>query len=325
MEFLYGIIGFMFGAVLVYWLQKRHLTKNQQRLKRTETALEQAEASNRQQATQLQKFREAQPQNQNLEQHYQNQLKELQQSYEARLQELEQSHRSNPERDAAHQAALERLQTEHEAQLQQTIQELETKYQSRLAELEKAHQLQLEGLRQSPATTNEPMAVPASPAPLEEEAWKKTQAYWGEPENPSDSSVINPFISEVSGTTGQSSDTSSSEFDLAELLEAEGDASLDLDTWQPQSQQSPKPRQDEPVSPDLQIFEVLETENPEAANLPEIPNKDSDAGDILPDLFSDSESEEGDLQEFLSMLESEGEPENKNGQVSSDRSKISFS
>jgi hypothetical protein len=318
MEFLYGIIGFMLGAVLVYWLLKRNLANIQQRVKRAEAALEQTEALNRQQATQLKKFREAQPQN--LEQQYQKKFQELEQSYKKQIQELE-----HPEPGAAWQAEIERLQVEHRAQTQ----ELEAGYNSRIAELEKAHQLQLKGLGQSRPPSNESFVAPApaSPAPLGEEAWRKTEAYWGEgEENSPDSSLINPFLTEASEKQRESSSNRSAEFDLAELLESEGDAPLkDLSTWQNQSQQLKEPRQEPSVSSNLDLFEVLDTETPAAVHLPEMPNNDDKDGDILPDLFSDSESSEDDLQDFLAMLQSEGESENQNGRVSSERSKISFS
>lgn len=91
MEFLFGIVGFILGSGLFYWRQQRQLVNLRERLERTQKALEQTDKLNRQQATQLQKFRQIKAQTEKLELYYQTRLQELEQSYQAPTQELAQS------------------------------------------------------------------------------------------------------------------------------------------------------------------------------------------------------------------------------------------
>ena len=97
MEFLFGIVGFLLGAGLLSWLQQRQLANTQQRLQQVQKALEQTEALNQQQATELKQLRETQTQTEELEQYYQTQIQKLEQFYQAQLKELEQSPKPSPE------------------------------------------------------------------------------------------------------------------------------------------------------------------------------------------------------------------------------------
>ncbi|WP_041392118.1 hypothetical protein [Pleurocapsa sp. PCC 7327] len=94
MEFVFvGIIGFLLGAGLLYWLQKRQLENTQHRLEQARVALEQTEA----QLRELQQSQGKSPE-------------EIEKSYQNRIQALEQAHQSKLEEiEAAYQARIEEL------------------------------------------------------------------------------------------------------------------------------------------------------------------------------------------------------------------------
>ncbi|NJK49626.1 hypothetical protein HC931_17040 [Candidatus Gracilibacteria bacterium] len=101
MQFVFGIIGFLLGAVIVYLWQKSRVDNIQQRLDQARTALEQAES-------QLQEVGRSQ-----------DKLPEIEKSYQSRIQELEQSHQNKIKTiEDSHQVKIQELESTYQTQIQ---------------------------------------------------------------------------------------------------------------------------------------------------------------------------------------------------------------
>ena len=151
-----GIIGFLIGAAILFFVQKSKIDRKEKQLQRMQKKLEQSEQDyeNRLQSTVMslqseserqtsEKVEKLKQKNQvaieELEQKNINKIEELERANFNQIDKLEKSYEAkNQELEEAHEAKIQELKASHKIKLEETVNSLKQEYENKLKQLDRA-------------------------------------------------------------------------------------------------------------------------------------------------------------------------------------------
>ncbi len=152
------VIGLIIGAIGVFLFTSSKQRTLEAKLARTEKALGEAEALQKQQTQEIQQLQQVPLQTQEIEQSYQAKIYEIQQSYEQQLGDY-QEQLGELSQAKVRLAQLEQLEAEIQAKeqsYQEQLKATEQSYQTQIEDIEQSYQAQIQALQQAKQSSEPP-------------------------------------------------------------------------------------------------------------------------------------------------------------------------
>ena len=140
-----GVIGFLIGAVILFFVQKSKINRKEKQLQRMQKKLEQSEQDyeNRLQSTvmslQSESERQTSEKIENLKQKNQVAIEELEQKNINKIEELERANFNQIDRlEKSYEAKIQELKASHKIKLEEMVNSLKQEYENKLKQLDRA-------------------------------------------------------------------------------------------------------------------------------------------------------------------------------------------